>query len=99
MSRQKCKTTKNRQKCKTTKIATKKQLTWDSIEKVEKIASPLLVIHGIDDTVTPLNQAREIYECASNPVKPLFIEEMGHWGIELDPKLLNRIKEFVLKEL
>lgn len=70
-----------------------------SIEKVEKIIAPLLVIHGTCDTVTPLNQAREIYESASSPVKPLFIDGMGHWGIELDPKLLNRIKEFVLKEL
>jgi hypothetical protein len=35
------------------------------------------VIHGINDTVTPLNQAREIYESATNPVKPLFIDAMG----------------------
>jgi pimeloyl-ACP methyl ester carboxylesterase len=70
-----------------------------SLEKVEQIKCPLLVIHGEADNVTPIEQAREIHASCLQPVKPLFLSNVGHWGIELTPELLNRIREFIKNEV
>lgn len=45
-----------------------------SIEKVPKISSPVLVIHGTEDEVIDVSHGVAIYERCPRPVEPLFIE-------------------------
>ena len=49
-------------------------VSFDSIEKVPKITSPVLVIHGTEDEVIDVSHGVAIYERCPRPVEPLFIE-------------------------
>ncbi|KAK7601045.1 hypothetical protein V9T40_008486 [Parthenolecanium corni] len=73
--------------------------SFPSIEKVPKITSPVLVIHGTDDEVIDVSHGVTIYERCPRPVEPLFIEGAGHNDVELYSQYLERLKKFVSVEL
>lgn len=70
-----------------------------SIDKVEQINCAVLVVHGEQDRVTPIEQAREIVASCSSSVRPLFLDNIGHWDIELSPEYLNRVRDFIDKDM
>lgn len=45
-----------------------------SIEKVPKVTSPVLVIHGTDDEVIDFSHGMTIYEKCPRAVEPLWVE-------------------------
>ena len=47
-----------------------------SIDKVAKVSSPVLVIHGTEDEVIDFSHGLAIYERCSRPVEPLWVEGM-----------------------
>uniref|UniRef100_A0A8D8ZI61 palmitoyl-protein hydrolase n=1 Tax=Cacopsylla melanoneura TaxID=428564 RepID=A0A8D8ZI61_9HEMI len=82
----------------------KTKRTWffdvfPSIDKVPKVTSPVLVIHGTEDEVIDLSHGIAIYERCPRPVEPLWVEGAGHNDIELFGQYLDRLKKFVSVEL
>lgn len=70
-----------------------------SIEKVSKIVSPVLVIHGTEDEVIDFSHGLAIYERCPRTVEPLWVEGAGHNDVELYGQYLERLKQFIQHEL
>ena len=70
-----------------------------SIDKVSKITSPVLVIHGTDDEVIDFSHGLAIYERCPRAVEPLWVEGAGHNDVELFGQYLERLKQFITMEL
>ncbi|KAK3562379.1 hypothetical protein QTP86_033517 [Hemibagrus guttatus] len=69
------------------------------IDKVSKVASPVLVIHGTEDEVIDFSHGLAIYERCPRAVEPLWVEGAGHNDIELYAQYLERLKQFISFEL
>lgn len=50
---------------------------FDSVDKIGKIHAPVLILHGDDDSIIPIANARKLFEAANHP--KYFIEAKG-WG-------------------
>ena len=70
-----------------------------SIDKVAKITSPVLVIHGTEDEVIDFSHGLAIYERCPRAVEPLWVEGAGHNDVELFGQYLERLKQFITTEL
>lgn len=70
-----------------------------SIDKVPKITSPVLVIHGTEDEVIDFSHGLTIYERCPRKVEPLWVEGAGHNDVELYGQYLDRLKQFINVEL
>lgn len=73
-------------------------LFW-SIDKISKVTSPVLVIHGTEDEVIDFSHGLALYERCQRPVEPLWVEGAGHNDVELYGQYLERLKQFVAHEL
>lgn len=65
-----------------------------SIEKVSRVTSPVLVIHGTEDEVIDFTHGMSIYERAPRTVDPLWVEGAGHNDVELYASYLERLRKF-----
>jgi len=72
---------------------------FPSIDKVSKINSPVLVIHGTEDSVVDFSHGLAIHERCQRPVEPLWVEGAGHNDVELFSQYLDRLKKFVSEDL
>lgn len=82
--------------------ATKRTWFFDafpSIDKVPKVTSPVLVIHGTEDEVIDFQHGLTIYEMCPRAVEPLWVEGAGHNDVEMYGQYLDRLKQFVSVEL
>ncbi|XP_061819854.1 alpha/beta hydrolase domain-containing protein 17C [Nerophis lumbriciformis] len=82
--------------------ATRKTYCFDafpSIDKVSKVTSPVLVIHGTEDEVIDFSHGLAMYERCPRAVEPLWVEGAGHNDIELYAQYLERLKRFISFEL
>lgn len=70
-----------------------------SIDKVPKITSPVLVIHGTEDEVIDFSHGLAIHERCPRAVEPLWVEGAGHNDVELYGQYLERLKQFISVEL
>ena len=70
-----------------------------SIDKVEKITAPVLVIHGKDDEVIDFSHGRTIYERCPHAVEPLWVEGAGHNDVEHFDEYIERLLHFVNLDL
>lgn len=70
-----------------------------SIDKVSKITSPVLVIHGTEDEVIDFSHGLAIHERCPRAVEPLWVEGAGHNDVELYGQYLERLKQFISVEL
>lgn len=82
----------------------KTQRTWcfdafPSIDKVSKVTSPVLVIHGTEDEVIDFSHGIAIHDKCPKAVEPLWVEGAGHNDVELYSQYLDRLKQFVSVEL
>ncbi|XP_040846485.1 alpha/beta hydrolase domain-containing protein 17A [Ochotona curzoniae] len=81
---------------------TKKTYCFDAfpnIEKVSKITSPVLIIHGTEDEVIDFSHGLALYERCPKAVEPLWVEGAGHNDIELYSQYLERLRHFISQEL
>ncbi|XP_077439190.1 alpha/beta hydrolase domain-containing protein 17A [Vanacampus margaritifer] len=81
---------------------TKKTYCFDAfpnIEKVSKITSPVLVIHGTEDEVIDFSHGLTLFELCPKAVEPLWVEGAGHNDIELYSQYLERLRRFIGHEL
>jgi len=51
---------------------------YDNLDKVSRVAIPLLVVHGTADKTVPFGQGRSVFEAAPEPKTFLTIPEGGH---------------------
>ncbi|XP_054756278.1 alpha/beta hydrolase domain-containing protein 17B-like [Lytechinus pictus] len=72
---------------------------FPSIDKVSKVASPVLVIHGTEDEVIDFSHGLAIYERCQHTVEPLWVEGAGHNDVELFGQYLERLRNFITQEL
>ncbi|XP_057698311.1 alpha/beta hydrolase domain-containing protein 17A [Corythoichthys intestinalis] len=81
---------------------TKKTYCFDAfpnIEKVSKISSPVLVIHGTEDEVIDFSHGPALFERCPKAVEPLWVEGAGHNDIELYSQYLERLRRFIGHEI
>ncbi|KAJ1179094.1 hypothetical protein NDU88_004330 [Pleurodeles waltl] len=72
---------------------------FPSIDKISKVTSPVLVIHGTEDEVIDFSHGLAMYERCPRAVEPLWVEGAGHNDIELYAQYLDRLKKFISHEL
>lgn len=72
---------------------------FPNIDKVSKIHSPVLVIHGTEDEVIDITHGQTIYSLCPNPVAPLWVQGAGHNDIELFREYLERVRKFINKDI
>ncbi|KAH9370367.1 hypothetical protein HPB48_006715 [Haemaphysalis longicornis] len=72
---------------------------FPSIDKISKVSSPVLVIHGTEDEVIDFSHGLAMYERCPRAVEPLWVEGAGHNDVELYGQYLERLKQFVSVEL
>ena len=65
-----------------------------NIDKIDRVHSPVLVIHGREDEVVAFNHGEELYRRCINPVDPLWIAGAGHNDIEIHTVYLRRLTAF-----
>lgn len=51
---------------------------YDSAEKIVRIKSPLLIVHGDQDNVVAARHGRRLFELASEPKEARFFKDAGH---------------------
>jgi len=69
---------------------------FDSISKISKVKTPVLIFHGYLDDVMPISHGRRMLEAANEPKEVRFFEHTGH--TDFDFELLSKIMhEFVHK--
>ncbi|GFS47750.1 hypothetical protein TNIN_233141 [Trichonephila inaurata madagascariensis] len=73
--------------------------SFPSIEKVPKVTSPVLVIHGTNDEIIDFSHGQAIYERCPRAVEPLWVEGAGHNDIELYGQYVERLCKFINEEL
>ena len=69
---------------------------YDSINKIKKINTPILIMHGMKDGVTPFSMGKELFEKANSPKYSYFTTDDDHM-MEFNSSLLQRIKYFIEK--
>ena len=67
---------------------------YDTLSKIKKINSPILVLHGQMDTIVPFSMGVEIFENANNPKSKYFIKNDDHM-MEFDQNLVFAIDKFI----
>ena len=70
-----------------------------SIDKITRVASTVLVIHGTEDEVIDFSHGLQIYERAPRKVEPLWVEGAGHNDVELYGQYLDRLRRFISQEI
>ncbi|KFW03983.1 Alpha/beta hydrolase domain-containing protein 17A, partial [Fulmarus glacialis] len=70
-----------------------------SIEKISKITSPVLIIHGTEDEVIDFSHGLALFERCPKAVEPLWVDGAGHNDIELSSQYLERLRKFISQEL
>jgi len=69
---------------------------YDSIEKIQSITVPILIMHGKKDNIVPQKMGLELFEKANYPKFNYFPENDDHM-MEYNDELLNNIKSFINK--
>lgn len=67
---------------------------FKNYEKVEDIECPVLVMHGTEDEVVPIQNGRNIHAGCQNAVEPFWIEGRGHNNMP-EQLCFQRIREFL----
>ncbi|GMS96275.1 hypothetical protein PENTCL1PPCAC_18450 [Pristionchus entomophagus] len=70
-----------------------------SIEKMHLVTCPVLVCHGKDDIVVPIEHGQAVHDKAPNKVKPLWIPDAGHNNLENIKEVWVRVRDFINNEL
>jgi len=69
---------------------------YDSINKINMINTPILIMHGKKDDVVPFSMGKELFEKANSPKQSYFTPDDDHM-MEFNSSLLQKIKDFIEK--
>lgn len=70
-----------------------------SIDKVPKITSLVLVIHGTEDEVVDFSHGQLIQQRCPRAADPLWVDGAGHNDIEIFPQYIDRLEKFINLDL
>jgi len=65
---------------------------------INKIESPLLISHGIDDDMVPIEHGQALYQHSKTKISPLWVPSVGHNNLENSELLWTRVREFIRNE-
>jgi fermentation-respiration switch protein FrsA (DUF1100 family) len=51
---------------------------FDTVERIQQVRAPLLVIAGDRDTIVPVTQSRSVFERGNEPKSPLIVAGVDH---------------------
>jgi len=70
---------------------------FDSINKIESLQVPLLMLHGTADEVIPLSMAKELYATAPQPKQLVIIPNANHNNLDLvgGQQYLTNLQQFI----
>lgn len=73
------------------------QSRFDSLAKIGRVRAPVLVIHGVEDTVVPFSMGQRLFQAAPEPKYFLAVEGAGHNDVFLSDgvRYLDRLKMFI----
>lgn len=74
---------------------------WDSLSRAKTVTLPLLILHGTEDALIPIEMGRQIFSAAPSNQKE-FVEahgagHTGLWRTDTWPKLTSFINQFALR--
>lgn len=72
---------------------------FPSIDKVPKITSLVLVIHGTEDEVVDFSHGQLIQQRCPRAADPLWVDGAGHNDIEIFPQYIDRLEKFINLDL
>ena len=70
---------------------------FSTVEKIDKVGAPLLIVHSRDDPVIPFWHSEELFEKARQPKKALWFNSAGHSGITHSESLWPVLNLFLIK--
>jgi len=62
---------------------------FNSLDKISKVKSPLLIIHGALDTTIPIRHGKTLLESANHPKESVFFDDVGHNNFDSAAIALN----------
>ncbi|KAM7525472.1 hypothetical protein LguiA_015374 [Lonicera macranthoides] len=68
---------------------------YKNVNKIRKVKSPVLVIHGTEDDVVNWIHGNGLWKMARDPYEPLWIKGGGHCNLELYPDYIRHLCRFV----
>ena len=69
---------------------------YDSIDKINKITKPVLIMHGMKDDIVPYKMGAELFQKANQPKYSYFPKNDDHM-MDFNEKLLDTIRVFINK--
>ena len=67
---------------------------YDSLNKIDKITDPVLIMHGMQDNVVPFSMGVELFNKANQPKYSFFPEDDDHM-MNYNDQLISKIKSFI----
>ncbi|CAH1451301.1 unnamed protein product [Lactuca virosa] len=68
---------------------------YKNVNKIRKVKSPTLVIHGTEDDVVNWLHGNRLWKMAKDPYEPLWIKGGGHCNLELYPDYIRHLYKFI----
>jgi fermentation-respiration switch protein FrsA (DUF1100 family) len=68
---------------------------FDSIDRIQAIATPLLIVHGRVDEVVPYSQGLKLFQQAPEPKKMISFEQQSHNDIWGAPGFADNVSAFI----
>ena len=69
---------------------------YNIIDKIDKIKSPLLILHGEKDNIIDINFGKKVFKAANQPKESLFVPHAGHnnlFEFDVQKKILFFLKK------
>ncbi|CAA7026639.1 unnamed protein product [Microthlaspi erraticum] len=68
---------------------------YSNVNKIKKVKSPVLVIHGTEDDVVNWLHGNRLWKLAKEPYEPLWIKGGGHCNLEIYPDYIRHLYRFI----
>jgi uncharacterized protein len=69
---------------------------FDSENRIGNIHTPLLVLHGTQDTIVPYQQGRSLFKAANQPKQWVTLQNQGHRNL-WTPMFIHTVSQFTMK--
>jgi len=69
---------------------------FDSIGKINRVRSPLLIFHGAHDLTIPIRHGKKLLAAANEPKEAVFFPEVGHNNFD-SAEIANNVLKFAKK--
>ncbi len=72
---------------------------WDSLARIARISTPLLVLHGDKDTIVPLDFGQTLFDAAPEPKEMIVIAGAGHVELFDYARVVDRVLGFIREQV